>query len=207
MLSHEQRPGELVHLGGSATGWRELTVELRRFVGRRIAGPDADDVVQEALLRIQRGLPGLKEEQRFGPWVYQVTRSAIADQQRRRGRTLDAGRVPLAEEELAEDPPAGDVDLTPALLRCLSSFIAELPSPYREAITLTELEGLTQRAAAEMLGVSLSGMKSRVQRGRARLLEMFEACCAIGQDARGRVITCQPRSTPGAGSPTSGRCR
>ena len=71
--------------------------------------------------------------------------------------------------------------------------MACLPSPYREAITLTELEGLTQAEAARMVGISVSGMKSRVQRGRARLREMFEACCEIALDGRGAVMQCEPR--------------
>ena len=72
-------------------------------------------------------------------------------------------------------------------------FVSRLPSPYREAITLTELEGLTQKEAAEMLDISLSGLKSRVQRGREKIRYMFEECCQISVDARGRVIECQPR--------------
>lgn len=60
---------------------------------------------------------------------------------------------------------------------------------YREAITLTELQGMTQKDAAEMLGISLSGMKSRVQRGRGQIQEMLQACCNIALDARGRVLS------------------
>ena len=67
----------------------------------------------------------------------------------------------------------------------------------------TELEGLTQKEAADMLGISLSGMKSRVQRGRARLRAKFEQCCAIAQDARGKVTDCDPR--PAGGGPSCGR--
>jgi len=44
-----------------------------------------------------------------------------------------------------------------------------------------------------MLGISLSGMKSRVQRGRAQLRALFEECCVIALDARGRPISCEPR--------------
>ena len=47
--------------------------------------------------------------------------------------------------------------------------------------------------AADMMGVSLSGMKSRVQRGREKLRELLEDCCEIALDARGRVIGCEPR--------------
>jgi RNA polymerase sigma-70 factor (ECF subfamily) len=76
-------------------------------------------------------------------------------------------------------------------------FVARLPSPYREAITLTELEGLTQKAAAEMLGISLPGMKSRVQRGREKIRSMFDECCSVSVDCRGRVVECEPRQVGG----------
>ena len=56
------------------------------------------------------------------------------------------------------------------------------------AITLTELRGLTQQEAADLTGISLSGMKSRVQRGRRMLRTMFEECCRLTMDGRGRVI-------------------
>lgn len=68
-------------------------------------------------------------------------------------------------------------------------LVAMLPSPYREAITLTELEGLTQQEAAEMVGISLSGMKSRVQRGRRLLRQALDECCEIALDARGAVMS------------------
>ena len=73
-------------------------------------------------------------------------------------------------------------------------LVSRLPSPYRKALTLTELEGLTQRAAADALGISLSGIKSRVQQAREKLREVLEECCRIGLDARGRVIECVPRN-------------
>jgi RNA polymerase sigma-70 factor, ECF subfamily len=193
-------------------GWKELTKRLRAFVAYRVPETDADDVLQDALVRIQKGLPALRDDERFGPWVYRVTRSAIGDHLRSRSRPLESGRTTIEDDVQVMGNEDGD-DLGPALVGCLSSFIAELPSPYREAITLTELEGLTQKEAADMLGVSLSGMKSRVQRGRGRLREMFDRCCEMTQDARGRVIACEPRvgcsstvdTTPG-GATRSRRC-
>ncbi|MDC0723199.1 sigma-70 family RNA polymerase sigma factor [Nannocystis bainbridge] len=171
--------------------WRELERKLRPFVARRVAGADAEDVLQDIFLRMQKSLPHLRDEDRFGPWVYQVARSAIVDHQRA------ALRHPLASLEAADEPAADDEEDDGAVERELATylapFVAALPSPYREALTLTELEGLTQKDAAAMLGVSLSGMKSRVQRGRARLRVMLDECCDITVDARGRVIGCEPR--------------
>jgi RNA polymerase sigma-70 factor (ECF subfamily) len=68
---------------------------------------------------------------------------------------------------------------------------------------LVELEGLTQKQPAEVLGTSPSGMKSRVQRGRVRLRKTVEDCCDIALDARGRVVSCEPRPE---GRPPGGCC-
>lgn len=67
------------------------------------------------------------------------------------------------------------------------------PAYYREAIMLVELEELTQQAAAGRLGLSLSGMKSRVQRGRKQLRQMLDACCLIQLDRRGGVAEYERR--------------
>ena len=184
--------------------WKDLDAKLRPFVARRVNSvDDVDDVVQDVFLRMQRGLDGLRDDQRFGPWVYRVARSAIADHRRR------AARHPVAESGEAEETAADERDEDNAsdaermLAAAVAPFIAMLPSPYREALTLTELQGMTQREAAAMVGVSLSGMKSRVQRGRVMLRESLEACCAIALDARGRVMSCVPRmgGAGGAGDP------
>lgn len=173
--------------------WKDLDAKLRPFVARRVrSGTDVDDVVQDVFLRMQRAVATLRDDERFGPWVYQVTRSAIADHHRA------AARQPVAESEQAtEELPAPDVEddatAKQELATYVAVFVAMLPSPYREALTLTELEGMTQKDAAFMLGISLPAMKSRVQRGREKLRETLEACCHIALDARGAVVSCEPR--------------
>jgi len=153
-----------------------------------------DDVVQDVFLRMQRGLPELRDEERFTAWMYQVARSAIADNGRARARH------PLPDEEAPELSADDDSDeesdrrVARGLSACVAVFVARLPSPYREAVTLVELEGLTIREAAELAGISVSGMKSRVQRGRAQLRELFEECCDIAVDARGKPVDAIPRS-------------
>jgi RNA polymerase sigma-70 factor (ECF subfamily) len=172
--------------------WRVLEAKLRPFIARRVgAQADVDDVLQDVFLRMQRGLSGLRDEERFGPWVYRVARNAVVDHQRRavKHRLPDDEVVPV---EIADEEDDDGV-VERELAGYLAPFVATLPSPYREAITLTELEGLTQKQAAQMLGISLSGMKSRVQRGRQRLRKALEDCCHIALDVRGRVVACEPR--------------
>ena len=155
------------------------------------AQADVDDVLQDVFLRMQRGLSGLRDEERFGPWVYRVARNAVVAHQRRavKHRLPDDEVVPV--ELAADDDDDGAVERE--LAGYLAPFVATLPSPYREAITLTELEGLTQKDAAQRLGVTLPAMKSRVQRGRQMLRRSLEDCCDIALDVRGKIVACEPR--------------
>lgn len=187
------RTGDLGVIEPAARGaWRDLEAKLRPFIARRVRSEaDVDDVLQDVFLRMQRGLAGLRDEERFGPWVYQVARSAIVDHQRvaAKHRVVDGS----GREDEALEVDEADRSVEQELAGYLAPFIAMLPSPYREALTLVELEGQTQRQAAAMLGISLSGMKSRVQRGRVQLRRALEDCCHIALDARGRVVACEPR--------------
>ena len=177
--------------------WAEVGTSLQRFVRRRVSDPhEAEDVVAEVLLRIHEHLPDLDDRERVTAWVFRIARNAIADHYRRAatrreqpsGVELD-GHVPAAAEA-----PSGE--LRSELATCLRPLIERLASPYREAITLTELEGVSQTAAAARLGLSVSGMKSRVQRARAQVGDLLVGCCEIELDRRGGVTSYQPRRDP-----------
>lgn len=165
--------------------WDELRGELHRFVARRVPAADAEDIVQEALLRIHRGLPGVRADGALVGWLYQVTRNALVDH-------LRARRAIGGSEDQASDETVDDAAFE-RLTSCVRPFVAMLPEPYREALELVELGGLTQVEAAARLGIPVSTMKSRVQRGRAQLRESLEQCCAIDLDARGHVVDVTPR--------------
>lgn len=172
--------------------WRDIEARLRPYVARRVpSAAEVDDIVQEVLVRIHRGLATLQDEERFGGWVYRIAERAVADAARARARApIPSGAEPPEMDSIAPDDAA---ELQSGLGACVALFVARLPSPYRQAITLTELQGLTQKEAAEMLGMSVSGMKSRVQRGREKIRAMFEECCQISVDCRGRVVECEAR--------------
>jgi len=172
--------------------WRDIEARLRPYVARRLASAaEVDDIVQEILVRVHKGLAALRDGESFGGWVYRIAARTIADLARSHARDPIARGADLVDSEGGGSDEAADLQLE--LGECVSLFVARLPSPYRQAITLTELQGLTQKEAAEMLGTSVSGMKSRVQRGRERIRQMFEECCEISLDCRGRVVDCEAR--------------
>ena len=184
----------------AAVPWTDVAERLRSFVAHRVPSSEIDDVVQDVLVRMHRGLPDLRDDDRFSAWMFQVARNAIADSARKRVH------APLGGSDLDETPatPTSDDDreAATALAGCVSLLVAQLPSPYREAIILVELEGTTAKQAAEMVGISVSGMKSRVQRGRAQLRELLERCCEIAVDVRGKPTDFTPRCQPSCGTCT-----
>ncbi len=189
----------------STPSWRRVEARLRPFVRSRVSTEaDADDVLQEVLMRMHRGLASLSDQEKLDAWMYAIARTSLVDH--RRGRA----RHPLpaqgdAFEAPVEQPPADDDDAAMRdLVRVVGIFVAMLPSPYRETLVLTELEGRSHREAAEMLGVGVGAVKSRVHRGRKMLRAALEDCCRIELDARGRVIECAPRG--GAGMPEGCCC-
>ena len=75
----------------------------------------------------------------------------------------------------------------------LKEFIAELPEKYRQALLLTEFENVPQEDLAQRLSLSVSGAKSRVQRGRALLRQNLEDCCQFEFDPYGNLVNYTPR--------------
>jgi RNA polymerase sigma-70 factor (ECF subfamily) len=172
--------------------WGELRTRLLSFLRRRVATPeDAEDLLQDVFTRIHENAATLGEVESVTGWVYRTAGNTVTDYYRRRGafaRATDAfATAPLAGSE-DEDFAAEE-----ELAQCLRPLIATLPSTYGQALELTELEGKTQREAAEALGLSVSGMKSRVQRGRTRLKELLLDCCHVEIDRRGGVVGYEPR--------------
>ena len=171
--------------------WREVHQGLRAFIAKRVADEAAaEDLLQEVFVRMQRGLGGLKKESRLVSWIYQIARHAIIDYYRARGRQPERP-VGLAGDLETFHPASLPVDsseesgqLRTELAGCLRPMIERLSDDYRQAVTLVDLEGLAQHKAAARLGLSVSGMKSRVQRGRRQLRDMLEACCVIALDRR-----------------------
>lgn len=173
--------------------WLQVYHGLRAFIVRRVANDaEVEDILQEVFLRMHRRLDSLKDPRRLVSWVFQITRHAIVDYYRapERRREVPAGLAgdmdadhPATAQPLT-GPSADSGQLREELAACLRPMIERLSSQYREAVTLVELEGLTQNAAAKRLGLSVSGMKSRVQRGRRQLKQMLEECCVIQLDRR-----------------------
>ena len=178
--------------------WQELHGNLRAFIGRRVRNDaDVDDLVQRVLLQIVKGVGSLRDAERLHAWVYRTARNVIVDHYRsssvRREVTSGAAddsrwlAVPSCRSMTRPSPCAN-------WPTCLAPMLRQLSPTYREAVILADLEGITQAEGAERLGVSVSGMKSRVQRGRRQLKAVLDACCRIDLDSRGGLVGYERRA-------------
>ncbi|GII20252.1 sigma-70 family RNA polymerase sigma factor [Planomonospora parontospora] len=175
----------------AAAASAQLRPRLVAFVAARIDRPaDAEDIVQEVLLRISRAAAGPREAGRLEAWVYQITRNAIIDHHRAAAAAGRAQHRAAFDRSLTAE--AAEPDALAALAGCLAPMLERLSERDRQAIALVDYEGVTQAEAAGRLGISVPGMKSRVQRARTRLRTLLTACCRVETDARGDVREVRP---------------
>jgi RNA polymerase sigma-70 factor, ECF subfamily len=170
--------------------WEAFHTPLSQFIRRRVSDEStAEDLLQDVFLKIHQHVETLKDVKRLESWIYQITRNTIIDYYRsaKPMMTLDAaGAV-----DLPEDLPADDV--VSELLPCVRAMVNNLAEQDRQALILTEYQGLTQKELGERLGLSFSGAKSRVQRARGKLKQQLLECCHFELDRRGGIVNYQPR--------------
>jgi RNA polymerase sigma-70 factor, ECF subfamily len=172
--------------------WAETLDRLRGFVLARVGDPElASDITQDVLVRtIASG--ALDRVDNISAWLYQSARNAIIDHHRTRRRIdhdLDLDLWP--EPEPSDDLPN---DATRELARCLQPMMGALNPTARDALTRVDLDGQTHRQAADQLGVSVSGMKSRVQRARRELKDRLTSCCQVYTDRTGALADYAPKT-------------
>ena len=164
--------------------WRELSDRLRQFVRSRIASTaDVEDVMQSVFLRIHTRLDDLRNVDRLESWVFQITRNTVTDHfRKKRDAQNDV-------DSLADDSDVTNAENVNAeLAGCLDAMIERLPEDQRRALSMYELQRMSQKEIATRESMSLSGVKSRIQRGRKSLEAMLKACCEFQLDGRGNVV-------------------
>jgi len=164
--------------------WSQFHKQLHWFIQNRTQEPDSvDDILQDVFLKIHSRIHTLKSNSKLQSWIYQITRNVI----------IDYYRLHKPMEELPEElrePKKNEIDTARSEIgnHCLTPLIYELAEPYRQALLLSDIEGIKQKEIALKEGVSLSGAKSRVQRGRVLLKDMLLKCCQFEFDHQGKMI-------------------
>ena len=173
---------------------------LRRLVG----DAEAEDVAQEAFVKISRSLDGFRGESQLSTWIYRIATNAAMDYHRKPSSQLSTRTVDLPDEDdfssdelalLQDDAPLPDT----ALIRndmseCIRGLVDGLPDNYRVVLMLGELEGFTNAEIADILGLSLETVKIRMHRARRHLKKAMDAACHLYHDERNE-LSCDRKAT------------
>lgn len=162
----------------------ELAEPLLRYLGRYVGEPAvAEDLLQETLIRIARGLPGFAGRASLKTWAFSIATRVAADhyrQPRNRAHIVEVDEL----AELADGDPTVDQRLVvDEMNACVRQVIDGLPEDYRAAMVLHDLEGLSAAETAEICGCSLATAKIRIHRARLRLKEALQRECDFYRDA------------------------
>lgn len=164
--------------------YNKLSNQLKYFIGKRISDPMVvDDILHDVFIKIHTNFNSLKNTNKLESWVFQITRNTIIDYYRQQKHFVE-----IEEDHLPYEKEAENSEIHTKASLGLTLLIDELPQIYREAILLTEFQGLSQRDLAEKMNISLPGAKSRVQRAKKMLRDLLLQCCHFEYDKYGTVI-------------------
>ena len=153
--------------------WEEIARSYGRFlytVAYRLTGndDDAQDLVQDVLLRVRKGLETYRPGSMEG-WLSRITTNAFLDTARRRQRR-PVDLLPEEPDRVTPPSPGADTDLESRVLSDdVQAALRRLPSEYRSAVVLSDVVGLTYQEISEALDVPVGTVRSRLHRGRAML--------------------------------------
>ncbi len=163
--------------------WKEFHNRVSLFVVGRIYDKElTEDCVQEIFIKINSGLASLREEKKLESWIFQIARNTIADFNREKMKHSTVG-IDGFDKEIEEEN-----HINSKVAEWIIPFIKELPEKYSNPLMLYEIEGLSQKEISEKENISLSGAKSRIQRGRVRLKEALTDCCKFEIDKEGNIL-------------------
>lgn len=161
--------------------WHDYHVHLENFIRSKVTENFVEDLLQEVFIKIHSNIKSLKTEAKLESWLFQITRNTISDYYQRLNITE---QLPTW---IAQTETDDETLIRQELVSCLAPMIGKLPNKYRLPVQMSELENRTQNEVAVDQGISLSGAKSRVQRGRKLLKKMLESCCELEINKKNQI--------------------
>lgn len=166
----------------------EYYPKVLRYVGRMTGLNDAEDIAQEVFDKVHKGIKGFQGESGLTTWIYRIATNAVIDRTRSAAFKQSTASVSMDSSDDREARPDMEDQSAPAIDQvviqkemqdCINEHIDKLPSDYRIVIVLSELEGMSNKEIAEILGISLSNVKIRLHRARTRLKAILDDACVF----------------------------
>jgi RNA polymerase sigma-70 factor, ECF subfamily len=160
--------------------------KILRYLSRLVGADEAEDLVQEVFIKASLALPRFRGESSLSTWLYRIATNTATDQFRRttrpnpRPNSSEDGNEDAFEKSICsqEKPfPVEQQVVSNEMGACIQRYVDQLPESYRTVLVLSDMEGLSGREIAQVLGVSLETVKIRLHRARKRLRDQFLDHC------------------------------
>jgi RNA polymerase sigma-70 factor, ECF subfamily len=160
--------------------------KILRYVTRLAGEAEAEDLTQEIFIKVNQALGTFRGEAQLSTWIYRVATNAVIDRTRTATFRQEAEQSEFDDLDEAEPIEARNAEAPPSLeqqrmrqemIECFIGFLEHLPIDYRSVFVLSDLEGITNREIADILGVSVETVKIRLHRGRAKLFQELKGHC------------------------------
>ena len=162
--------------------YTNFSSKLKQYIYHKVNDKElAEDILHDTYIKIDTCCKQNRSCESPKSYLFQIASNTIADYYR---KTKKSFLIPQENHTL-------DENFNEEFFRCLLPFIEQLPDKYREALKLADIEQKPQQEVANLLNISLSAAKSRIQRAREKLKTLFEVNCHIESDKFGNIITCK----------------
>jgi RNA polymerase sigma-70 factor (ECF subfamily) len=162
---------------------RELEQPILRYLERHVGDRAvAEDLWQETLVRMTKGLPSFAGRSSIKTWAFSIASRVAADYFRHPGRKTRIVELDEAAELVDSDRAIDERLVVDEMNACVRKVIDGLPDAYREALILHDLEGLSAEQTAEVCDCSVASAKIRIHRARQRLREALKEVCEFYRD-------------------------
>ena len=160
-----------------ASLYNPLFLYVRKRINRL---EDAEDITQDVFYKLAKS--DQEQIKNIKHWVYSIAKNTITDFYRKKR---------IFSDEFTDLPILEDDELNSAsqeLSECVLKFIDQLPEEYRYIMRMSELESKSQKEIAKQLNMNYVTVRSKIQRGRKRLKQLFVDCCYVEQGGKGSII-------------------
>jgi len=176
--------------------WAKVHGQLFGYISKHVKiQDDINDIIQDTFIKVKTNIDKLKNPAKVESWIYQIARNTINDYFRKQKKSFENedNLNELITEPSAFEEEDIKVQIQTREFSEYAGFVVnELPEKYRKAVYMADIEGFSMKELAEELNISVSGAKSRVQRGRKMIKEIILKCCEVNTDKYGNIVDYEP---------------
>jgi RNA polymerase sigma-70 factor (ECF subfamily) len=178
--------------------WSVIHEKLYGFIFKYVNNSDdVNDIIQDTFIKVKINIDKLKNPAKLESWIFQIARNTMQDFFRHKNKSFtfkDDKNDFLLDVKYPEDDESIIISQTQMFSDYAGLVISELPNNYEIAVRRVDIEGKSTKELAEELNISISGAKSRVQRGRKMVKEIVLKCCDVKTDNYGNILDYKPNN-------------